>query len=95
MAIKVQILLPCDVCEGEAYVPVEQVKSYSGQPYTRYQPCAKCQGSGNQTKWISLLEFGEMLSDVMSHDPMDVDYLELAHKQPISQYADSREAAGI
>jgi hypothetical protein len=95
MAIKVQILIPCDVCEGEAYVPVEQAKSYSGQPYTRYQPCAKCQGSGKQTKWISLLEFGELLSNVMSRDPMEPDYLELARKQPISQNVDSREAASV
>jgi hypothetical protein len=36
-----------------------------------------------------------MLSDAMSHDPMDADYLEMARKQPISQYADSREAAGV
>ena len=95
MAIKVQILVPCNACNGEAYVPVGQVESQMGEKYTRYLPCPQCQGSGNQVKWISLLEFGEMLSDEMARNPMDADYLELAHKQPISQYADSREAAGI
>ena len=95
MAIKVQILTQCEACDGEAYVPVGQAASYTGEKYTRYQPCSQCQGSGNQTKWVSLLEFGEMLSDAMSHDPMDADYLELARKQSISQYADSREAAGV
>jgi hypothetical protein len=95
MAIKIQILVPCNACNGEAYVPIGQAESHTGEKYTRYQPCPQCQGSGNQTKWVSLLEFGEMLSDVMSRDPMDADYLELAHKQPISQYADSRESAGL
>ena len=95
MAIKVQILVPCEACGGEAYTPVEQAISYSGEPYIHYQPCPQCQGSGAQTKWISLLEFGELLSDVMARDPMAPDYLELAHQQPVSQYIDNRDAAGI
>jgi DNA topoisomerase IB len=95
MAIKVQILVPCSACNGEAYEPVGEASSYTGEQYTRYQPCTQCQGSGNQVKWVSLLEFGEMLSDVMSRDPMDADYPDLARKLPVTQYADSREAAGI
>ncbi len=48
MAVKVQILIRCEACDGEAYVPVGQVESHTGQQYTRYQPCPQCQGSGNQ-----------------------------------------------
>ena len=95
MAIKIQILVPCSACNGEAYEPVGQASSYSGKKYTRYQPCAQCQGSGNQVIWVSLSDFLDLLEKVHTQDPMQPDYLELARKQPVTQYAESREAAGI
>jgi hypothetical protein len=49
--VKVQILTRCEACDGEAYVPVGEAISTKGEPYTRYEPCAQCQGSGNQL-WV-------------------------------------------
>jgi len=95
MAIKIQVLVPCSGCNGEAYEPVGEASSYSGEKYTRFQPCPQCQGSGNQVIWVSLSDFLDLLEKVHTQDPMQPDCLELARKLPITQYADSREAAGI
>lgn len=51
-----------------------------------------CQGSGVQTRWISLGEFVDLLDHATVMAP---DYAELARQQPVSQYQDSRDAAGI
>ena len=55
--IKVQILTPCKHCKGEAYLPFGETESYTGEPYTSFQACPECQGTGNQQTWISLDEF--------------------------------------
>lgn len=93
--IKVHILTQCDHCDGEAYLPAGEAESYTGERYTRYQPCPQCEGSGKQAKWVSLQDFLEMLAKAASQDPLEPDWLELARKQSISQYQDSRDAAGI
>jgi hypothetical protein len=90
--IKVQILTQCRHCQGEAYLPVGEGESYTGEAYMRYQPCPQCQGSGKQTQWVSLSEFTDLLERAVSFEP---DYLELDKAKPISQFQDSREAAGI
>lgn len=82
---KVHILTTCSDCGGAAYVP-------TGGPQVRYVPCTACEGSGNQEHWVSLREFAVMLDAANTLEP---DYLELAQSQPISQYQDSCEAAGI
>jgi hypothetical protein len=55
--IKVQILIPCEHCQGDAYMPVGEAISSTGEPYIRYLPCPACQGSGMQPKWVPLSEF--------------------------------------
>ena len=95
MAIKIQVLVSCSACNGEAYEPVGEASSYTGEQYTRYQPCPQCQGSGNQVIWVSLSDFLDLLEKVHTQDPMQPDYLELARKLPVTQYVDSREAAGV
>jgi hypothetical protein len=93
--IKVQILTRCTFCDGEAYVPIGQATDEEGGTCIRYCPCPYCEGSGERAKWIPLAEFAEMLNDAANTDPMAPDWLELAHKEPISQSRDSRDAAGI
>ena len=93
--IKVQILIPCEHCDGEAYLPDRQAISSKGLPYTRYKPCPACDSSGKQTRWISLRELIDLLSDEAAKDSLEVDWLELARHKPVSQYRDSRDAAGI
>ena len=90
--IKVKILLTCEFCDGEAYLPIGEAESYTGERYIQYEPCSQCQGSGKQTKWVSLQEFADLLDREISFEP---DYQELAYHKPISQYQDSRECAGI
>lgn len=91
---KVQILTPCEHCNGDAYLPAGKAVSAKGI-YTRYDPCPYCEGSGQRPKWISLRDFVVMLSEVALSDPMQPDWLGLAQHQPVSQIQDSRDAAGI
>ena len=93
--IKVQILTHCTYCDGEAYIPIGEAESYSGEAYMRYSPCPMCQGTGNAAKWISLQEFTDLLEKAALLDPFLPDYEELSHKQPTSQFLDSRESAGM
>lgn len=81
---KVHIQVACSYCQGEAYVFHTQAG--------RYLPCEMCQGSGSQTRWVSLVEFVTMLDKAQAFEP---DYAELASQVPGSQYRESRDAAGI
>ena len=90
--IKVNILDKCEFCDGEAYLPIGEAESHTGEKYIRYEPCSQCQGSGKQTKWISLRDFADLMERAISFEP---DYQELASHKPVCQYQDSRECAGI
>jgi hypothetical protein len=90
--MKVQILDRCEYCDGEAYTFVCEDVDARGNTFDRYRPCEMCHGSGNRAKWVSLQEFSDLLERAISMEP---DYLELAREKPVSQYQDSRDAAGI
>ena len=90
--IKIQIKEKCNHCNGQAYLPSNEVKSYNGEIYNRYLPCVKCHGTGQQTRWIDLNEFITLLDEA---DPMEPDYEALSQQEPTSQYRDSCDAAGI
>ena len=90
--MKVHIRTICSFCDGEAYLPVREVMSYSGELYTQHRKCAYCLGSGEQDKWVNLREFADLLERATSMEP---DYQELARVKPTSQYQDSRDAAGV
>ncbi len=90
--MKVHIRSTCSFCDGEAYLPVRETMSCTGERYTQYHRCSYCLGSGEQDKWVSLREFADLLERATSMEP---DYQELARVQPTSQYQDSRDAAGI
>jgi hypothetical protein len=95
MNVKVQIQTRCEHCDGEAYILVGEAIDANGNLYPRYLPCGYCQGSGEQARWVSLLEFLDLLEREASKDPMAPDWLELARRKPMTQYRDSCEAAGI
>jgi len=59
--VKIQILTQCDQCSGKAYLPAGEAESTTGEIYTQYEPCSKCQGSAKQRKWVTLTAFAEML----------------------------------
>ena len=59
--LKVQILVPCDRCNGQAYIPTGEVEDYQGRLYIQHIPCPACHSSGQTTKWISLQEFAALL----------------------------------
>ena len=90
--LKVRILDHCEFCDGEAYVFVCEDVDARCETFDRYRPCEMCHGSGNQAKWVSLREFSDLLERAISFEP---DYVDLSKEQPISQYSDSRESAGI
>ena len=61
---EIDIRIACTNCRGEAYIRIGEAESYSGEKYPRYQPCPVCQGSGLQSKHISLEEFAILLRQV-------------------------------
>jgi len=58
---KIQILITCQACSGQAYVPVGEEVSPTGVKYIHHRPCLACQGSGKQTHWIDVQEFAMLL----------------------------------
>lgn len=62
MIIKVQILTKCEHCSGQAMLPIGEEEDIVGRKYIRYGACPNCQGSGKQTRWITVAEFAEMLN---------------------------------
>jgi hypothetical protein len=65
---KVQILTTCQACSGQAYVPVGEEASPTGDKYNRYRPCFACQGSGKQTHWIEFQEFAMLLHAISAEE---------------------------
>jgi hypothetical protein len=63
--VKVQIITRCEHCNGQAYLPVGEDVSYTGEKYIRHKPCPNCQGSARQTLWIPLDEFVKLLEPVL------------------------------
>jgi len=90
--MKVRILDRCEFCDGEAYVFVCEDVDARGDTFDRYRPCEMCNGSGNRAKWVSLRDLSDLLERATSFEP---DYAALAKEQPVSQYQDSRDSAGI
>lgn len=64
MIFKVQCITQCEHCEGEAYLPAGEAESNTGETYMRYEPCSMCLGSAEQTKWVTLMEFVQLLEAV-------------------------------
>ena len=94
MDIQIHILDSCSTCKGQAYIPIGEELSNTGERYLRHEPCSICQGSGKQTRWISIDQLVDLIAR-LDADPMEPDYLELARDEPTSQFVDSRDAAGI
>ena len=63
--LKVYILDRCPYCDGKAYLPVGEATDWNGEPYTRYEPCQMCDGTGESSKWVSLPDFLNMLKAAM------------------------------
>ncbi len=77
--MKIQILVACEHCDGEAYLPVGEATDFQGQHYIRYSACPTCNGTGNQTAWISMEEFARFLSQ--AQNPSD----RISHRANINQ----------
>ena len=90
--IKVKILTDCEFCEGKAYIPIGEAEDTNGGIYTRYIPCSYCDGSGLRTKYINL---GDFIRLTETFDICEPDYRAMAEEEPVSQYLDSLESAGI
>ena len=89
---KVQVLATYEDCDGEAYVFDRLDTDAGGKPYKRYKPCVGCNGTGKATQWISLSDFADLVERATSMEP---DWQMLSKQKPVSQYQDSRDAAGI
>jgi hypothetical protein len=59
--LKVHILSICSNCNGEAYLPMGEAEDCQGHKYSRHIPCPSCEGSGNESKWVSLEDFANLL----------------------------------
>ena len=61
MVIKIRVLLKCENCQGQAYLPVGDTEDYLGRKYIRYKPCPHCQGAGMVGKWADFAEVQQLL----------------------------------
>jgi hypothetical protein len=59
--IKVQVLIQCKHCNGEAYLLIGDAGYSQDYMVTRYVPCLIYAGSGDEPKWISLNDFAKLL----------------------------------
>ena len=91
MQMKVIVIDRCEFCDGEAYLYAGEYKDGDIERPV-YQACQACKGAGEREKAISLREFADLLDRAVSMEP---DWSALAKEKPISQFQDSREAAGI
>ena len=67
---KVQILTTCRVCDGQAYIPTNEVMTArDGHSYIRHRACYTCQGSGKEARWIDLREFAKLLAETAFEKP--------------------------
>ena len=89
--LKVIVIDRCDLCDGESYLYAGEYKDGDIERPV-YQACQACKGAGEREKAISLREFADLLDRAISMEP---DYAELAKVKPVTQFQDSREAAGI
>ena len=89
--LKVVVIDRCEYCDGEAYLYAGEYKDEEIERPV-YQACPACKGAGEREKAVSLREFADLLDRAILMEP---DYAELAKVKPVSQYQDSREAAGI
>ena len=89
---QVHIKTRCNYCEGKAYLPYGEQNSGNEEFLPRYLPCPICQGTGLESKWISLTQLRILIDAI---DPMESDYSSWEDNAPISQYQDSCESAGI
>ena len=91
MQMKVIVIDRCEFCDGEAYIYAGEYKDGDLERPV-YQACQACKGSGELEKAISLQELADLLDRAVSMEP---DYAALSRRKPVSQFQDSREAAGI
>jgi hypothetical protein len=92
MSIKVHIADDCSYCQGKAYLQYKEAESCSGDSYTQYKPCSSCHGTGRQGSWITIAELARLIDQIDLFEP---DYATLGEEEPIGQYLDSRESAGL
>jgi hypothetical protein len=64
--MKVHVRTTCSFCEGEAYLPVREAASCTGERFTQHRRCAYCLGSGEQENWVTLREFAVFLERTTS-----------------------------
>ena len=63
--LKVQILERCTYCHGKAAFPIGEADNWKGEVYIVYSKCPICQGTGENSRWVSLPDFLEMLKAAM------------------------------
>ena len=51
--MKVHIRTTCSFCDGEAYLPVRETVSSTGEQYTQHRRCAYCLGGGEDNKILT------------------------------------------
>ena len=61
--MKVNMRIPCSICEGEVDLPVCEAVSCTGERYTQHRRYAYCLGNGEQDGWINLLEFAKSIEE--------------------------------
>jgi len=57
----IPIKTTCQACQGEGYLPTGETFVLAGRKHNRVAPCAACEGSGKEIRWVDLSDFANML----------------------------------
>ena len=64
MTDEIQLRTTCRACGGKALLRTNEVLSISGWKFFRHVPCAACEGSGKETRWIEIRDFARLLEAI-------------------------------
>ena len=64
MVVKIRVLLKCEYCNGQAYLPAGETEDYLGRKYLKYKECPQCNGSGTVARWAALDEVQQLLEQI-------------------------------
>lgn len=63
--LKIRVQVTCSHCHGEAYQPIGEAEDCQGHKYIRHISCPFCEGSGNEAKWVDLVDFAKLLQQAI------------------------------
>ena len=64
MTDEIQVRTICRACGGKGLLCTGEVLSIGGWKFFRHAPCAACQGSGKEIRWIDIYDLARLLEAI-------------------------------